>query len=173
VEDFIGKVVNETLTMLGLTKKVHHAPRTVENQESFQVDNQFYDETKYDPLVIDITSVKNTVKTIPRAARSWTSQHFQVRSAASVQSGGNQPAATMLAGGNMRRRAVTVANNGTDFICLSPTSEMNTGGNGAARLMQGQTIVLETLDAVWALANSGTQDVEVFQMFEDGPGVSS
>jgi hypothetical protein len=173
VEDFIEKVVNETLSMLGLRKKSHALPRTVENHESFQVDNQYYDESKYEPLTIDITSVKNTVRTYPRAAASWTAQHFQVRSLATVQSGGNQPQGTMLCGGNQRRRSIAVANNGTDYIVIGPTSEMTTGGNGSARLMQGQTIVLETLDAVWALANSGIQDVDVIQMFEDGPGVAN
>jgi hypothetical protein len=172
VEATITKIVEETLAAIGFKKKAKGPAMPPENRETWAVDQaaDYYHPVEWDPLQVNVTNHPKVQLQIPRPTPTWTSQHFSLPSAATATSGQYQ--ATLLSGQNVRRRAITIANNGTDFIVVGDTESVNIGPNGSGRLYPNQALTFETSDEVWAIANSGTQAVEVWQLLEDGPGVA-
>lgn len=103
--------------------------------------------------------------TVPRAAQGWTGQHAIV----------DNTQVQIIAGSNVRRRAVTVVNQGSVNVAIDSVMNVRCGGpgqNGSPELRPGDAITLETTSEIYALGASSTKcDVMVYQIYDEGGSI--
>jgi hypothetical protein len=134
-----------------------------EHQETYEAEASYddYSGDAIPPIPVKIVTEKPAVE-VPKAAQWFTSSHYILRSAANTQQG----AATLISSRDLRKRAVTIVNNGTDYIVIGSNSNLSLTNSG--RIKAGQSLTMDCNSDVYAMPNTDQTDIDVFAEYEIG-----
>lgn len=121
-----------------------------------------------DPIPVHIVHDKPTVIVL-RGTKNWVAEKTIIR-ASGV---GITQGAQLLAGMMPYRRSIIIVHKGSRNIAIAPSNSIRFGGTGimgSFEMAPGDTLTIDTVGEVWAVADPAStgEEINVLQLVEEG-----